>query len=550
MSTLCSVQQWVCTVKTSGRILSHQQEQEKQLKTCQLRPASEWNPTCHGTSRLNPTCQRTIFNGTVEKTRFDNRRPPLKALLLKWIKEAGSDITPAIIRKSFKKCGITLALDGIGANQPTDQPTDQQTGQKQYVPHYYMVNVADIRLLDNMNTWVNLYATRDNHSVPLYQCVRLRSPETRKRPSWPPCFLTIRTIFELNRRIKETNVRTKFHEDWTKNKTAPPPGGHVFQMIKTIFKLETNVLTKFHEDWAKNVSSRLFTCFHYKHMQKTALHGGHVFPPITTIFERVRDIYKIDAKNVTSRDCSHAFLLYKYKENDPPPPGGHVILPIRTIFTLNRCIQQTYVLTKCHEDWTKNRTSRVFTYTNENNVLTKFHDDWAKIVTSRVFTRNTAPPPGGHVIQWTRTIFELNQHIIKTNILTNVHKFLTKHDPVSNSVKVFIGTNVLTKFHEDRKINVACRVFTRQNVDDERRTDDGQKAITKAHHEHVVLSYWEKTVNSYAFNEVKNILTQPGQAFGYFDKKKPLMLQTDRQFKDLSHSYAIAGWKAHSLLEL
>ncbi|KAH3769537.1 hypothetical protein DPMN_170810 [Dreissena polymorpha] len=42
-----------------------------------------------------------------------------------------------------------------------------------------------------------------------------------------------------------------------------------------------------------------------------------------------------------------------------------------------------------------------------------------------------------------------------------------------------IGTNVLTKFHEDRTRNVASRVFTRQNVDDERRTDDGQKATQK-----------------------------------------------------------------------
>ncbi|KAH3874335.1 hypothetical protein DPMN_037577 [Dreissena polymorpha] len=50
------------------------------------------------------------------------------------------------------------------------------------------------------------------------------------------------------------------------------------------------------------------------------------------------------------------------------------------------------------------------------------------------------------------------------------------------------GTNVLTKFHEDQTINVASRVFTRQNVDNARRTThDGQKAITKAHHEHVVL---------------------------------------------------------------
>ncbi|KAH3825620.1 hypothetical protein DPMN_127501 [Dreissena polymorpha] len=34
------------------------------------------------------------------------------------------------------------------------------------------------------------------------------------------------------------------------------------------------------------------------------------------------------------------------------------------------------------------------------------------------------------------------------------------------------GTNVLTKFREDQTINVASRVFTRQNVDDRRRTTD------------------------------------------------------------------------------
>ncbi|KAH3867878.1 hypothetical protein DPMN_031015 [Dreissena polymorpha] len=121
---------------------------------------------------------------------------------------------------------------------------------------------------------------------------------------------------------------------------------------------------------------------------------------------------------------------------------------------------------------------------NETNVLTKFHDDWAIIVTSRVFTRNTAPPPGGHLYA------NLPGH---KNILTNLHE-----DWASNVTSIVFtsfelsrginGTNVLTKFHEDRTINVASRVFTRQNVDGARcTTDDGQKALTKAHHEHIVL---------------------------------------------------------------
>ncbi|KAH3851992.1 hypothetical protein DPMN_094481 [Dreissena polymorpha] len=105
----------------------------------------------------------------------------------------------------------------------------------------------------------------------------------------------------------------------------------------------------------------------------------------------------------------------------PPPTGGHVLSPIWTIFELIREI-------------------------NKTNVLTNFHDDLAKIATSRVFTMKTATPTGCHVFQWTGTTFELNQHIIKTNI------FKLNRD--------FIGTKLLTKFHEDRTINVASRVFT------------------------------------------------------------------------------------------
>ncbi|KAH3869867.1 hypothetical protein DPMN_033038 [Dreissena polymorpha] len=95
------------------------------------------------------------------------------------------------------------------------------------------------------------------------------------------------------------------------------------------------------------------------------------------IFKLVRGIHITNAKNVTSRD--------------------------------------TNVLTKFHEDWTKNRK------------LPRPHWRPSKIVTSRVFTRNTAQP--------LVAIFELSQGII--------------------------GTNVLNKCHEDQIRNVASRVFTR-----------------------------------------------------------------------------------------
>ncbi|KAH3890565.1 hypothetical protein DPMN_014650 [Dreissena polymorpha] len=77
------------------------------------------------------------------------------------------------------------------------------------------------------------------------------------------------TIFDLIQDIIETNLLTKFHEDWTINRVltrtnAPPPGGHVFKAIKTIFELiqdiiGMNLLTEFHEDWTINVASRVLT---------------------------------------------------------------------------------------------------------------------------------------------------------------------------------------------------------------------------------------------------------------------------------------------------
>ncbi|KAH3807191.1 hypothetical protein DPMN_135524 [Dreissena polymorpha] len=84
------------------------------------------------------------------------------------------------------------------------------------------------------------------------------------------------TIFEHNSRTKETNVLTKLHKNWAKyvtsrvftcfhsihiEKNAPPTGAYVFSPIWTIFELvrdinKTNVLTNYHDDWAKIVTSR------------------------------------------------------------------------------------------------------------------------------------------------------------------------------------------------------------------------------------------------------------------------------------------------------
>ncbi|KAH3865983.1 hypothetical protein DPMN_029031 [Dreissena polymorpha] len=183
------------------------------------------------------------------------------------------------------------------------------------------------------------------------------------------------TIFELVQENIGTNLLTKFHEDPTINVASTVLTRQICMTHNERQTIDKSNL----RNWTKNVTSRVFTSFHYLHIEKTAPHpGGHVFPPIWTIFEL-------------------------------------------------------------------------------------FHDDWAKIVTSRVFTRNTAPPPGGHLHE---------------NLASNVTSTVF-------TIRGINRTNVLTKFHEDRTINVASRVFTRQNVDDARRTThDGQKVITKANHEH------------------------------------------------------------------
>ncbi|KAH3893281.1 hypothetical protein DPMN_017427 [Dreissena polymorpha] len=190
-------------------------------------------------------------------------------------------------------------------------------------------------------------------------------------------------------------------------------------------------------------------------------------PEQSAIFQLVQEINKTN--------CSIT------RKKLPQPPGSHfhddwaknvtsrvhVIQLTGTIFQLNSRIKE-----KCPAHWrpcffTDLDIFELVRHINKTNVLTNFHDDLAKIVTSRVFTRKTAPPTGGHVFQRTGTTFELNQHIIKTNILTN---FKLDQD--------FIGTKLLTKFHEDRTINVASRCL-RTNVNgrtDVRRTKTGHKS--------------------------------------------------------------------------
>ncbi|KAH3896002.1 hypothetical protein DPMN_020173 [Dreissena polymorpha] len=127
-------------------------------------------------------------------------------------------------------------------------------------------------------------------------------------------------VFQVNISISNSTVISRKHMFWPnflkigqKNVTfrienAPPPGGHVFSSIWTIFKLvrdinETNVSTKFHDDWAK---------FHIKNTAPPT--GGHLHEDL--------------ASNVTST----------------------VFTNFCTSFELSQGINGTSVLTKFHED--------------------------------------------------------------------------------------------------------------------------------------------------------------------------------------------------------
>ncbi|KAH3891512.1 hypothetical protein DPMN_015616 [Dreissena polymorpha] len=174
----------------------------------------------------------------------------------------------------------------------------------------------------------------------------------------------------------------------------------------------TNLLTKFHEDRTVNMASRVLTRFYYSHIRKNV-----------------------------------------------PPLGSNVFQANIIMFKLIQNIIETKFLTKFHDDRKINVTSKVLTRKNAPppwwpyiigmNLLTEFHEDRTINVASRVLTRfyyshiyshikKNVPPLGSNVFQAKVTIFKLIQDII--------------------------GTNLLTKFHEDRKINVESRVLTRKNA--------------------------------------------------------------------------------------
>ncbi|KAH3838547.1 hypothetical protein DPMN_111955 [Dreissena polymorpha] len=172
-----------------------------------------------------------------------------------------------------------------------------------------------------------------------------------------------------------------------------------------------------------------------------------------TIFELIQDIigtilltkFYDDRKiNVTSR---------------PRLRGGHVFQPTGIIFDLFQDIIGMNILTEFHEDRTINMASREKCpapwrpcFSSKHKSPDQLNQDWTINVASRVLTRKNAPFPGGHFHEdWT------------INVASKVKKCPAPWQPCFSS-KDISGTNLLSKFHKDRKINVAGRVLTRKNA--------------------------------------------------------------------------------------
>ncbi|KAH3861206.1 hypothetical protein DPMN_024133 [Dreissena polymorpha] len=169
-------------------------------------------------------------------------------------------------------------------------------------------------------------------------------------------------------------------------KNAQPLCSHVFQESITIFELiqyiiETNLLTKFPEDWTINVASRVLTRFYYSNILpykvKFTHLGSHVFQANLTIFELIRDIIKTNLLTKFLEDWTINVASRVLTRKNAPPLGSH-----------------TNLLTKIHEDRKINVASRV-----------KKEQDMCLSETLLVGEHKNPPPPGGHVFQPTHIIF-------------------------------------------------------------------------------------------------------------------------------------------------
>ena len=74
------------------------------------------------------------INGEISLTAGGRRRPPSKDLVMQWVKEAWESLSAEIVRKSFKKCGITSAMDGTEDDQLFCSDTEEESDPFEDVP--------------------------------------------------------------------------------------------------------------------------------------------------------------------------------------------------------------------------------------------------------------------------------------------------------------------------------------------------------------------------------------------------------------------------------
>ncbi|KAH3691912.1 hypothetical protein DPMN_192458 [Dreissena polymorpha] len=87
-----------------------------------------------------------------------------------------------------------------------------------------------------------------------------------------------------------------------------------------------------------------------------------------------------------------------------------------------------------------------------------FHDDWT-INVIRPYTKKCPNPSVGNVFQPTETIIQHVQDSIKTNILTKFHE--DRKINVTSRVLTISVEYATPLFHQDRTINVASEVLIR-----------------------------------------------------------------------------------------
>ncbi|KAH3811194.1 hypothetical protein DPMN_139600 [Dreissena polymorpha] len=357
--------------------------------------------------------------------------------------------------------------------------------------------------------------------------------------------------------------------------TIPPHLGHVFQETGTIFELvqdiiRTNVLTMLHENWIIivtlsvkqgtklceiNVASRVFTRFN--HIRQNALPSG------CHAFQQTRIILKLN------QDVIGTYVVTKFHTNQTINLASREKCPAewRPCFSTNRNHFRTHkkifgtnLVTNFPEDRTINVASRALTRKNARTPGGHVFQPTGTIFklfldTSRVLTRKNGQPPCDHVFQPTGTIFELVQYIIVTNLMTKFHDdwtinviskvltrfyfshikkwsipwgqgFLTNQNHFQTLLTNIyedrtINANLLTKFHGDWTINVASIVFPRKMLT----PHNGKKAITKAHHEHIVLS--SIIVLTKFHDRVLTRINFPPLASMFFKQPEPYLEKND-----------------------